>query len=112
MLIIIDHNNSLYKDTAIVVYSPAKTGIESSSAGNVQLDIYPNPAANELRISGENLKAGIIDIYTLAGNKLQTLNTNGSQSVSLQVNDLAPGLYILSYTDKQGNFGMRRFVKN
>ena len=75
---------------------------------NSSLRIYPNPAADQIRIQNSSAmsKTQIFDVF---GKLLQSTNLNDT-SISLNVSNLAPGTYILHIFDGQ-NVSMRKFVK-
>ncbi len=109
--LIFEHGNFTNRDTLIVVFSPVTTGIEKMNYGTIQLETSPNPVTNTLRITSKNLRAGTVEIYNLAGQKLQAITVGESQYTTLNTETLNPGMYILRYTDKNGDFGLRKFIK-
>lgn len=75
--------------------------------------IQPNPANNEIFISGnfDQNEANSISIYNVNGQKI--LSTRQSLTNNLNVNNLNPGLYYLQIFDTQNNLvGQERFIKN
>ncbi len=68
------------------------------TVNNVSLQIYPNPAKDELRIEGGELRIEKVEIGSLSGTILITeINFTGKISVSA----LPQGIYLLKvYTDK------------
>ena len=110
--VVVDIKHHSYRDTFTVVFTPvAATGIESMNYGTIQLETSPNPVTNTLRITSKNLRAGTVEIFSLAGQKLQATTVGESQYTSLNTETLNPGMYLLRYTDKSGNFGLRKFIK-
>lgn len=70
--------------------------IPISAKINAGLKLSPNPASNNLTVSG--LKGnGVIKVYDVAGKVLITKNVQAAQSLSIDVSLLSTGLYILKY---------------
>jgi len=66
-------------------------GISGLSEKNVS--IYPNPAAETINISGENISA--VGIYNMLGKQVLFQNTTGTNT-GIQVTGLPGGVYILA----------------
>lgn len=73
------------------------TGIESLD-GNMEASIFPNPFANELKVSG---LAGNIEIYNALGQVVVKATVTEAQTISTA--ELAKGVYILKAFDKEGD---------
>lgn len=68
---------------------------------NIYFTIYPNPTVNQIIISTTNPIIAKIDVFTLSGMKV--ISTNQSTPVSLDLNDLNPGAYIINVSSKMGS---------
>jgi len=79
------------------------TGVPVVSATQAGLEIYPNPAASELRIdlTGLDQPDGTAWVMDAVGRKMLQATITGS-STRLDVSQLAPGTYFLIYQDKAG----------
>lgn len=73
-----------------------------------QVQINPNPATDILRIQ-TNLEFDRIQIFTPAGQLVQSLTTPGGQ-IQLPVRDFAPGVYFI-YFQKDNSVWTTRFMK-
>jgi beta-glucosidase len=74
---------------------------------NPVITIYPNPAEDLLMISSEF--PGRIEIFNAAGKLLQN-NANREFSPRIDLSELPNGVYIISFTDKNGT-SRQKFVK-
>lgn len=98
---IASHGNGIFENKLYVgLERPEIIGAKSTEL----LNIYPNPVNNQLNFNIEVSKAGsaVINIYDLKGNiqnvtSLGSLN-KGNNKVSLNVNYLTPGTYLLQIT--------------
>jgi hypothetical protein len=63
---------------------------------NLDVFIYPNPAQNQITISGLNQES-TIEIFTLSGVKLKTINFVGTTQLNL---NLASGMYFAKITSE------------
>jgi len=63
------------------------------------LTLYPNPASSVLHFEGD---AGVsrVEIYSILGSMVKSLA--GNDITQVNVGELAPGLYVISLTTKQG----------
>ena len=77
-----------------------------------KLNVYPNPAKEELRIRNAELKIEKIEIYNAHGERIfsQPVTTNLKQ-VTISVADFPPGIYFITVTDQAGNKVTKKVVK-
>lgn len=89
-----------------VTISSAITSIDETNVLN-NLDIYPNPAKNELNISGIAPQSGEYEITSIDGRVLQqgTMETN-----SILLYNLASGIYIIKVKTEGGQI-VKHFTK-
>jgi len=85
------------------------SAISATLEGN-GIDVYPNPASDELLIS--NLPAVIeeITIYDLIGEKMMEQKINFTDHVIINIKNLASGIYFIRISDKNGSY-VGKFVK-
>jgi hypothetical protein len=76
----------------------------------VSISVYPNPVANSITISGLSGKTSLKIINT-AGVTLKQINTAAS-TLSLDVNDLKAGIYMIQAVDASGRVKTVSFVKS
>jgi hypothetical protein len=64
--------------------------------------IYPNPTSNFITIENNNTEQILsIELLDYPGKRIKSFNPN---STSINLNDLAPGIYLLQITTEKGNF--------
>ena len=89
--------------------SAATTGRESSLASTGELQVFPNPVADEtLRVSLPGQEAvDRIAIYTVQGKVLRQWSTSGQRTLAVDVSTLPRGMYVVKayaaetiYTEK------------
>ena len=90
------------------------TGIIDRDQSNLIVNIYPNPANEEISVFVKSTGAATIQIMDASGKLVfmdaKTNITSGS-SVSIQIKELKTGLYFLVLQDEKGNVSSRRFIK-
>ncbi|MEI7562445.1 MAG: T9SS type A sorting domain-containing protein [bacterium] len=83
---------------------PAITGIEETDRN--QVSIYPNPAKDILYINGAE-KFQYIEIYSIIGESVLKIK----ESNEVNITSLAPGTYIITLIDTNGNTIRKKFIK-
>jgi hypothetical protein len=64
--------------------------------------IYPNPTSNFITIENNNTEQILsIELLDYAGKRIKSFNPN---STSINLNGLAPGVFLLQITTEKGNF--------
>ncbi len=77
---------------------------------NNNLIIYPNPVTDEVNVQGvENFST--IRIFAITGQQIVSINNNGSERLTIPVDQLQSGIYILSAENQLGEKKTIRFVK-
>jgi len=88
----------------------AVLGISELIAQSVE--IYPNPALSELSLSGlKNHAIETIAVFDANGNKVQEMNTNAYNVVSMDVAHLNSGMYFVHLSGAEG-VAVKKFVKH
>jgi beta-glucanase (GH16 family) len=79
-----------------------------TAPGNVNFELFPNPVADELRITtNESLSGGLLRIYDPMGRQVMSSSTVTNR---VNVAKLPPGVYTLLFT-RDGKTITRRFIK-
>ena len=86
--------------------TPKTVSIDNSSR-ELEVKTFPNPVSDQLNIalSLENSTFVSVEIYNLAGQKIMSNNYDlqaGSQTIRINLNELAKGSYILKITNANG----------
>jgi Secretion system C-terminal sorting domain len=95
-------NNRIRKITMPLLTT--RTGGPSPSVDS-RVNIYPNPASNQITINVASLMVGTITIANLVGQKVLTQEYHGN-SVTIDVADLPKGLYFVSVNGIMGSIKM------
>ena len=83
----------------------------SSHHQDVSMKLYPNPVTNTLHVEFEGLDdpQGTIAVADITGVVVQHVETS-QRGVTIDVSHLTPGLYVVSFRNKNG-VAVRKFVK-
>lgn len=98
-------DSSLWIDSAVYFYNSI-----SSPTPAPTFRLYPNPATDELTITTENQTPADIYIYDMLGNCVLTHKNFSGNMISLKVNHLPPGYYLLKLTDQHGLSSSKGFI--
>lgn len=75
------------------------------------LKVFPNPANNMVNIQINTTENVVVDVLNVEGRIVRSLQTGSGQSTTtLPVSDLAPGLYMLRFSNGTANFSQKLFV--
>jgi predicted outer membrane repeat protein len=75
--------------------------IEVGKDGTASFVIYPNPTSSELVVDYANAsKDATISIYSLSGQKVLTIPTNGQAKITIDVSHLSTGTYLIQYNSE------------
>jgi hypothetical protein len=92
------------------------TDIETSSLSqNSEFNIFPNPAATTVTFSsGKLFDSAVIQIFDLIGNKIKSVKVNQNQiePFSINISDLAEGLYILNLTTSTSSYSQKLVIQH
>lgn len=69
------------------------SGFDVGEHETVNVEIYPNPARDELMVKGESMES--IVLYDLTGRRIKELAVHREGTATLHVNDLRSGLYLV-----------------
>ena len=90
----------------VTVNRASDVGIEQLRITNYALQVYPNPATNQLTIDNGQLTMDNIEIYSVMGQKLQSTIVNLQSKIAIDVSNLASGMYYLKINNQ-----ITKFVK-
>ncbi len=85
-------------------------GIKNVVSENEGLDIYPNPASEEIRIKNSELSITKVEVMDLLGRVMLT-KVASANNLQLSMHDLSNGIYLLKVTDEKGNSITKKIVK-
>ncbi len=96
----------------VFVEVSATTDISGSLSAS-QIDLFPNPATNNVYLDFHGVFDDIqIDIYTIEGKFVQQheLGTAANTEKSFSINELPAGIYFMEIKTKQGKI-IKRMIK-
>jgi hypothetical protein len=86
------------------------TDIESSSTENA-INIFPNPASNEIQVISEQSKVNSIEIFNLLGEKMYSLQiTDNHSPITINLENIPNEVYVIEVNMEEG-IEVRKFVK-
>ena len=88
-------------------YQPA--GIQETEAA-VTMQVYPNPAVDNVTVALPADVTGTVVIYNLAGQVVKSVSTNEA-AVTVNVDDLAAGVYTVKVQTADKSYSQRLIVK-
>lgn len=80
--------------------------LSTENFDDLRVSMYPNPAQNQITISGLNQESAI-EIFTLSGVKLKTINFTGTTQLDL---NLASGMYLAKISSENKSFTKKLIV--
>lgn len=72
--------------------------------------VYPNPATGIVKISAQDNSVSSVAIFDLQGKKAIEYNAGGNSELTLPINSLDTGIYLLQITDNAGNISHQRLA--
>jgi len=77
------------------------SGFNVGENGITSIEIYPNPARDEVIIKGEDLESVVL--YDVTGRRIRAVPAYHEEIVTVHVNDLSPGLYLVEIQSSKYN---------
>lgn len=76
-----------------------------------EVELYPNPASSILTITTPTTENQIIHISDVSGKIVRSINTGSQTSVTIDIQDLAKGMYFVNLSDNLGNIsGSKKLI--
>lgn len=88
------------KDGTIISNKSTLTSVINLQPQTPQINIYPNPASDQIKIESENMNR--IEIVDLLGRVVNTIVTEGETQKSIDISQLESGVYLLKVHFKNG----------
>ena len=118
-----DNSNELYLDIIVpstpdqldpidsvqTLYNTWQNTLKITEIENHEFYIYPNPTNGELIIQNQNLHHSTVKLFAINGQKLLEIKPNQSK-LSIQIEHLNPGLYLLSLSSENRETFTRKIV--
>jgi hypothetical protein len=96
--VLFDNSNPNDSSFVTLVYNIDYTVGINEINENAISNIYPNPAQNSIQFNlANNITLAQFEIYSMVGKKVKQVNVENAQGkISIDINELAPGIYFLS----------------
>lgn len=94
----VKYNGECPKERELVINC---TGYAVGEQGILPLEVYPNPAKDELIVKGCEMEEVVL--YNLLGQQVKSLAVQGGTEVKVHIGDLPQALYLLEIRTKYGN---------
>lgn len=79
------------------------TGIDNQNdKGIADINLYPNPATDQLSIESNGLTNGVAEIYNATGQLLQTHELH-NRTTTIDISELESGMYFIRMNDERGS---------
>ena len=86
-------------------------GIAPQSMVAAGIDIYPNPASEEIRVIGNQSTVSGVEVFNLLGEKIYNLPITDNRSpITINVVDFPAGVYIVKVKTEKG-MEVKKFIK-
>lgn len=82
-----------------------------STVENKNVLVYPNPVDAMFNVSSDGLKASDLMLFDVSGRNVQAKFSSSNGMVQCTVSQLAPGIYFLKSTEKDGSGYYRMIIK-
>jgi hypothetical protein len=96
----------------VKTYTSAKIGgVGIQEVGNTFVNFYPNPVNNVLNF--EHLSSiQRVEIYSIVGQKVMTLNNLNTEKMSVNTSGLKSGIYFVRFYSTDNSHSTAKFIKN
>ncbi len=95
------YNPTIIQDTTAIVEVKQKVSA---------LNIYPNPATNEIKISNLSPEENQIKIFNLLGQQVKNLSVSNEPNHTINISDLRSGIYMLTVSNNK-KICCKKFVR-
>lgn len=107
-----DVNGELYVASSGILYRVIDTSLNTNEFQKSGIAVYPNPAKSILNIKNNStFFLNKIRIHDVTGKTIIKRDVNNSQMNSIEVSEIASGVYIISAEDNLGNVVKTKFIK-
>ncbi|MEL7421842.1 MAG: T9SS type A sorting domain-containing protein [Bacteroidota bacterium] len=100
--------NAFVGEVALCIDFPSS--INNPDAGEPEFYVLPNPAITSFRVESPTVDIEMVELYTVAGQKLAPLQSNEQRFAIVNTDQLAAGVYLLRVTFVDQRVGVRRVV--
>ena len=76
------------------------------------INVFPNPSSGILNINNLNRDYNMLTISNVNGSIVQSFPIENLENISLDVNSMENGIYLLQFNNKKGIISNKKFIKN
>lgn len=109
-IIVWDVNNTSDVDTLVVIYDAV---LSLPHTLHQAIELFPNPASQSLHFDLSENTSNITEVSVIdfLGRKQNAIYAQNGNSISIYIEDLTEGTYLLQSTNEEGNTYIGRFTK-
>ena len=85
--------------------------VELSDDTNLQLQTYPNPAHDMIKIQFPTKESGTLTVTDVLGKEIGVYNINDNQYLTIDINQSKNGLHLLRFVSKTGEVMTAKIIK-
>ena len=105
-----DEGNIVFTESrSVQVRYPVIASLEPKTPA-IQGRLYPNPTSDVVYVSWPAGQVNKVEVMNLSGKTIETIDPHGAAFLSVGINNLAKGIYLVKLSGKEGN-QVIRFVK-
>jgi|GEM_PF-692011 len=105
-----DEGNIVFTESrSVQVRYPIIASLEPKTPA-IQGRLYPNPSSDVVHVSWPAGQVNKVEVMNLSGKTIETIDPHGAAFLSVGINNLAKGIYLVKLSGKDGN-QVIRFVK-
>ena len=94
------------------IYSCGATTTDDITAGSDEINIYPNPATDNITVLMNGMNYSRIELYNAMGKKIKSLSqTAPMNSITFSVSDLSSGIYFLRIGNESNQITRKITIK-
>jgi hypothetical protein len=106
-----DGQNHPERVPKLIVYYSAAQSVNEHVVGKGMLEIYPNPAENQINIQLQSESQAQVTIFDQSGRQVKSILTEKATTVKIDINDLPKGIYTVRAIQDQQIYTQKLIVK-
>jgi hypothetical protein len=106
--VVVDENGNEYQivtdknNSKVVLVDAELTSGNKDLNNEIKMQMFPNPAREEVKFVFPNAKASKLEFYNALGGRISTIDLADVQNFSFPVVNYAPGVYVCKFTTNKG----------
>jgi len=102
---------ALYRQSVEYIFTDNLLSSENDAYRDSEITVYPNPVSSQLHIRGWKGASAEIDLFTMDGRQILTRSYSANSGpLTLPVNTLSDGMYVLRIRDRKGTRSDRKII--